>query len=179
MKESIDFVLDSVSTECDFLEREIRDFKDFKIIENFAKISSDLKEFIAYEVGKLRKNNNENIYDIDELDILRKENSFLKKEIENLKELMKDLINNVFNNVFNNISNTQATKFTDEKTEKKAEWKRVNNCPPGKLKIDSNVIKCSNRYDDLHIDNDYAAVNSADNKNYQDDVDQSVINLNI
>ena len=77
VKESIDFVL----------EREIRDFKDFKIIENFSNISSDLKEFIAYEVGKLRKNNNENNYDIDELDILRKENSFLKKEIENLKDL--------------------------------------------------------------------------------------------
>ena len=74
--ESIDIVLDSVSTECDFLEREIQDFKEFKLIENFAKISSDLKEFIAYEVGKLRKNNDGN----DELDILRKENYFLKKE---------------------------------------------------------------------------------------------------
>ena len=106
--------------------------------------------------------------------ILRKENSFLKKEIENLKELMKDVINNVFNNVFNNISNTQATKFTDEKTEKKAEWKRVNNSPPGKLKIDSNVIKCSNRYEDLRTDNDCEAVISADNVNDQDDVDQIV-----
>ena len=50
--------------------------------------------------------------------------------------------------------------------------------PPGKLKIDSKVIKCSNRYDDLRIDND-AAVNSAENKNYQVDVDQNVTNLNI
>ena len=87
---------------------------------------------------------------------------------------MKDVINNVFNNVFNNISNTQATKFTDEKTEKKAEWKRVNNGPPGKLKIDSNVIKCSNRYEDLRTDNDCEAVISADNVNDQDDVDQIV-----
>ena len=155
------------------IDKVVLEYENFEIVQNLLNVSCDLKEYIAYEVGKLRHRES------DLLSQIREENKFLKSELKELRNLFKETFVQNFNNNFDSNYKNQCTEVSDE-------WKMVNNGPPRHQNrvINSPKLTLSNRFNDLRdrnqseiiLLNDDQANPSTTNVDTQTNHNKSVIN---
>ena len=145
-------------SENNFLEHEIQCAKSFDTLHELTKVIQDLKEYVAYEVNKLRK-----VTSQDLVDQLREENKFLKNELKEYKVLVKDILEH----------NTRRNQ-SSETVYNKNEWKNVSSGPSRFVTRDrkSSEIILSNKYNDLI--NETTFHNHNDNNENNNNIDFSI-----
>ena len=135
-------------------QTEVDESKKFEIFQQFViftqkfeRFSCDIKEFIAYEVNKLR-----NSFSGELVNQLRDENKFLRQEIQESRKLIKDVLE---------MSSLHQTQTQSSETNRKSEtnrntenWKYVANGPSRRSteSLKSNSITVSNRYNNLYVE---------------------------
>ena len=123
------------------LKEDIQSSERFQALNEYMKSIIDLKEFISYEVNKLEKNKvNDIIIQIKE------ENSFLKNEIRELREIIKNMVENITRPTQSTETLLQATNVNNKSDNS---WSHVSK---GSLKSQPHYnsdIVCSNRFNGL------------------------------
>ncbi|XP_057310299.1 uncharacterized protein MAL13P1.304-like [Hydractinia symbiolongicarpus] len=94
----------------DLLAQELQQVKNFEVLKEIVKLVSDLKEYVSYEVGKLRRNM------VNDLVVhLKEENDFLKNEIKESQSLLRDvLLQDINKNNHEKIKNKSETNEWNE-----------------------------------------------------------------
>ena len=115
------------------LNQEMASMNNFQVIQYFLKQIIDLKEYMSYEVNKLKNNTS---YEL--IKQLREENNFLKNQVNDQKILIKDILEN----------NSRQTQSIETVCKKVNEWKYISRGPSG-VQIDKPSITCENRFNVL------------------------------
>ena len=135
------------------LQQKIRSAEKFNALDECLRSVSDLKEFISYEVNKLRKNKTNEL-----VEQLKEENKFLKNEIKESREIIK----NVFDNITRN-SNKPLPLIIDSNKQPENNWKRVSKGPsrsqPIIQKSFNNDFISANRFEALSVNNCFNDLN--------------------
>ena len=123
------------------------------ILEPILNGITDLKEYINFEMNRLKATQSNEI-----LTFLKEENSFLKEELKDTRDLIKNILENInINNRRQNQSTETITDFKIYEQNFKNSWKQV---PKGKSiskeqkASNNNNIVISNRFNGLSQDKD-------------------------
>ena len=120
------------------LEQEILQTEKFEIMKEFIRTVSDLKEFVAYEIDKMRNNVAKEL-----VERYKEENEYLKNEILESRNLLRDVLINF---------NTNRPPVTVNRNENNNnEWKTISKGPSRAIPRHENYIEVSNRYDAVAV----------------------------
>ena len=148
-----------VEEEHNFIDHDTQQFRSFEVLHELLKIVTDIKEYVSYEVSKLR-NNMAN----DLVTRLKNENDFLREEIKESRNLLKDVL-------LQNVNTNRHTEINN-KSENINEWNVVRNGPSGVIPRSNLVFQHSNRFNVLQNET------SGENNNDNNDINTQFDNKN-
>ena len=143
---------------------------NFEILEPILNGITDLKEYINFEMNRPKATQSNEI-----LTYLKEENSFLKEELKDTRDLIKNILENInINNRRQNQSTETITDFKIYEQNFKNSWKQV---PKGKSisreqkTSNNNNIELSNRFNGLSQDKDNVDDSNKDVSDFNNNTD--------
>ena len=74
-------------SDVNLFEKEVENSMNFEVLKKFIKVTNNLKEYVSYEIDKL-KNSVSNVI----IGQLKEENNYLKEEIRDIKNLLREVV---------------------------------------------------------------------------------------